>query len=216
MTADLPASGRGARHAEPYAVLARRDPVFNALLSSNGEPDPFRFHDGGRTGGDDFSALVLHIVGQQISTVVAFTLYDRLVQRVGGRLSPAAVLVLQKHELRDLGLSGSKARYVHELASRIESNSLVLDELGTRSDEEVVEQLISVPGIGSWTAEMFLIFQLHRRDVVVAADIGIRTAIQRQWDLDARPTPAAVRQLAAAWSPFRSYACALLWTSLGT
>ena len=205
---------RGHHNAQPYPTLSRRDPVLKKLISTIGEPNPFRFNDGGRTGEDDFSALVLHMVGQQISTQVAFTLYDRLLRRVGGRLLPARVVDLEVDGLRSIGLSGNKARYVYGLASRVEDRTLILEDLRVQSDERVLEQLTAVPGIGEWTAEMFLVFQLHRPDVMVAADIGIRTAIERCWALSSRPAPSAVRRRAATWSPFRSYACALLWSSL--
>ncbi len=200
---------------DPYPELARRDPVLAALVRRLGTPDPFAFPDGGRTGGSDFAALVLHIVSQQISTVVAFVLFDRMRDAIGRVPDPAGILALGHDKLRACGLSNAKADYVLGLASAQLDGRIDVEALAGLTDADAFAALTSIRGIGRWSAEMFLLLQLHRPDIVPAADIGIRRAVMRAWELPEMPTTDEVRRRAAAWSPYGSYAVALLWTSLG-
>ena len=193
----------------PFRELSR-DPVLRKLIRAVGEPDPFVWPDGGRTGGDNFAALVLHIVGQQISTAVAFTLFDRIRDALGELPSPAGILALGPDKLRGFGLSRAKASYLAALAE----SPLDIYHMDHLTDAEAVTALTAIRGLGPWTAEMFLVHQLHRTDVLPAGDVGIRRAIERAWRLDALPSVPATRQRAAAWSPNRTFAAALLWASL--
>ncbi|MYS23121.1 DNA-3-methyladenine glycosylase II [Streptomyces sp. DvalAA-14] len=199
---------------DPYRVLARRDPVLKRLMHEHGRPDPFVHHDGGRTGDDYFAALVLDISGQQLSIAAAFAVYDRIAAATGGRPHPAGVIALGPDGLRACGLSRAKAAYVTGLAERQLSGAIDLRGLDRLSDEEAMAALRALPGIGRWTAETFLLHGLRRPDVLPADDIGIRRAVRREWALDAAPGAEEVRRRGLAWSPYRSYAAALLWRSL--
>jgi DNA-3-methyladenine glycosylase II len=197
-----------------YRSLAALDPVLADLVEEYGRPDPFEWFDGGRTGSSRFAAMVLHIVGQQISTVVAFVIFDRIAAAAGGVPSPAAILALGPERLRESGLSQAKVGYVLDLARAQASGLVDLENMTTLGDDEAVAALTSLRGIGLWSAEMFLIYQLHRPDVLPAGDVGLRRAIGDAWRLPAIPGVKEVRTRAAAWSPYRTYAATLLWRSL--
>ena len=178
-----------------------------------GEPtwSPTRYADG-------WTALVRAIAGQQLSVVSAEALFARLVALGGGAHVPdaAAILALDPEELRVAGgLSHAKTRYLRALAEHVVSGSLVLEELDALSDAEVEAALTAVPGIGPWSAHLFLMFQLGRPDVLAPGDLGVRKAVQRAWGLSALPTPREVELLAEPWRPYRTAACVLLWASLG-
>lgn len=213
--ADVASGGRDTGGGpDPYRELSSRDPVLARLAARHGRPDPFRWDDGGRTGDDRFAALVLHVLGQQISTTVAFVLFDRVTAAIGSLPDPAGIAALGPDRLRACGLSHAKASYLLGLAGSALTGDLDVGGLDRLTDQEAVDALVSVRGIGRWTAEMFLLHQLRRSDVLPAGDLGIRRAVERAWDLDALPTVRETERRAAAWSPYRSYATALLWASL--
>ena len=197
-----------------YQVLAGAEPVFSRLVDAYGQPDPFEWFDGGRTGRSLFAAMVLHITGQSISASAAFTVYDRVAAASGGIPGADALLSLGEVELRALGLSGTKARGLLELARRQAAGTIDLEDMAALSDGEVIAALTAVPGIGLWSAQAFLVRQLHRPDVLPAADNRIRLAMAREWRLEHTPTPGQAGDRAVAWKPYRSYAAALLWRSL--
>jgi DNA-3-methyladenine glycosylase II len=116
--------------------------------------------------------------------------------------------------LRERGLSSAKARYALALADSQASGAFDIEHLDTTDDATVLATLTSVPEIGVWSAETFLVHNLHRPDVLPAGDLGIRRAIRRQWTLDDLPTAKTVRAQGQAWAPYRTYAAALLWRSL--
>jgi DNA-3-methyladenine glycosylase II len=165
-----------------------------------------------------FPRLVRAIVGQQISTTAATSIYNRFVALMGkGRtLTPRAVLRLTDEEIRAAGFSGAKLLSVRDLAQRAVDGRLDLPHLESLPDEEIVQQLVAVRGIGRWTAEMFLMFSLGRPDVLAADDLGVQAGIQRLYSLDKRPTPTQVKQLAldGRWHPYATAACLQLWESL--
>jgi len=207
----------GATLAEAYRALEQADPVLGRLVDTADRPDPFIFYDsydGGRTGGDNFAAMVLHILGQQISTTVAFAIYDRLTASLGGKPTPHGVLAAGTEAIRQLGASRSKASYLADLAERVASGQLDIQHMDHLTDQQAVEALIAVKGVGQWTAEMFLLHQLHRADILPAGDLGIRNAVRRAWRLETVPSIEDVRARGQAWAPYRSYASALLWRSL--
>jgi DNA-3-methyladenine glycosylase II len=199
----------------PYADLARRDPVLERLVEAVGRPDPFRW-DGGEIAGDDLVAgLALHIVGQQISTPAALTIFGRLGDAAGTRPPTAEGIAALDHDtLRAVGLSAAKARALKELAVGVVDGTVDLEGLRDLDDARAVEVLSGLRGIGPWSAQMFLIHQLHRPDVLPAGDVGIRHAVHLAYELPERPSEREVADRAAAWAPHRSYAAALLWGSL--
>jgi DNA-3-methyladenine glycosylase II len=198
----------------PYRSLSAQEPVFRQLLAEYGPQDPFVWHDGGRTGSSRFAAMLIHIIGQRTSAAAAFTIYDRIA--AGRRRVPTAADItgLGADGLRRCGLSTTKAGYLLDLAARQLDGRIDLEDMAGLSDEEAVAALTAGRGIGRWTAEMFLMRQLKRPDVLPATDRGLAQAIATRWHLPAAPTPIEVANRAAAWSPYRSYAAALLWRSL--
>ena len=207
-------SGDGATR-RAYASLARRDAVLQGLIATVGRPDPFAW-DGGAVVGDDlFAGLALHIVGQQISIPAALTIFGRLGDLAGSRPPSAdAVARLDVGQLRGVGLSAAKGRALQELAVGVSSGLIDLGGLRAVDDDDAVLSLTALRGVGPWSAQMFLIHQLHRPDILPAGDVGIRHAVHRAYGLGERPSEPEVAALATAWAPYRSYASALLWASL--
>lgn len=155
------------------------------------------------------------IVGQQLSTKAARTIYLRVVDLFGGQTpSPQQLLDAKEEDLRGCGLSGRKTEYVRDLAAHVLSGELELDRLEELGDEEVIEEIVAVRGLGRWTAEMFLLFHLKRPDVLSGGDLGIRKAIQVEYELEEMPTPTRTVEIGERWSPHRSLASLYLWESL--
>ncbi|CAN5201312.1 DNA-3-methyladenine glycosylase [soil metagenome] len=166
---------------------------------------------------DAFGALVRSVVGQQLSTKAARTIYERLAALFGGRVPPPAeLLAADEEELRAAGLSGRKTEYLRDLAGKVESGDLDLYSLHSLTDEEVANRLVSVRGLGQWTADMFLMFHLDRPDVLPVGDLGIRRAAEKAYGLPEAPPPGELLSLAAPWKPHRTLACIYLWESLDT
>lgn len=165
---------------------------------------------------DHLTALIGAIVSQQLSTKAAATIFGRFVALFpGGAITnPADIDLLTDPQLRGVGLSGQKVGYLRDLCARIADGRLDLDQLETLADEQVIERLITVKGFGRWTAEMFLMFRLHRPDVLPVDDLGIVNAIQRLYGLRKRPKPARILALGQAWRPYRSVASWYLWQTL--
>jgi DNA-3-methyladenine glycosylase II len=162
-----------------------------------------------------FETLVRSIVYQQLSGRVASVIFGRLLAACGGeQVTPAGIMKLRPERMRRLGLSAQKTLYIRELAKHTRRGSVVFENLADLEDEAVVEHLTRIKGIGVWTAQMFLMFALRRGDVLPVADLGIRTAMKRHWDLPDLPKPAEMESIAAAWKPYRSIACWYLWRSL--
>jgi DNA-3-methyladenine glycosylase II len=196
-----------------YDELAELDPELEPVLTATGRPDPFHWDGGDRTQGDPFASMVLHISSQQISTLVALRLYDRLTAATGGLPNAAGVAALTPERWRELGFSHAKVIYLTALAKKCLSGGLDLAALADRPDAEVRAELTALPGVGNWTTDLFLIFQLHRPDIFPAGDLGLRHAVGR-W---LPPTGTSIREVEArakAWAPYRSYAAAAFWHSL--
>ena len=156
------------------------------------------------------------IVGQQLSTKAARSIFERLVEYFGGHTpTPRELLDADPEEMRAAaGLSRAKVTFLRDLAEHVEDGELRLDQFAELSDEEVAEQLIAIKGLGPWTIHMFLIFHLGRPDVLPVGDLGIRKAVQVLYGLDALPTPAELERIAEPWRPHRSLASLYLWRSL--
>jgi DNA-3-methyladenine glycosylase II len=162
-----------------------------------------------------YGALVRSIVGQQLSTKAAATIYGRLIEQFGGRTpTPAELLAADPEEVRSAGLSRPKVAYLRSLAEHVEAGELELDRLTALPDEEVIAQLTAVKGLGQWTADMFLIFHLRRPDVLPVGDLGVRRAVERAYGLPELPDAARLTEIGEPWRPNRSLASLYLWRSL--
>ena len=191
-------------------LLSRRDPVIRELIRKHG-----RCGLAGAQHLDPFRALTHAIISQQLSTKAAATIAARVDALLGGTPTPTAVAGVSDPQLRAAGLSGQKVRYLRDLCARIQDGSLPLDRLHRLDDAAVIEALTQVKGIGRWTAEMFLMFRLHRPDVLPVGDLGIVKAVQRAYGLRKAPDPRRLTRIGEPWRPFRSIACWYLWASLG-
>jgi DNA-3-methyladenine glycosylase II len=192
-------------------LLMRRDPVLGAAIKRIGACGL-----AARQRNDHLTALVGAIVSQQLSTKAAATIFGRFVALFpDGKIpSAAAIHMLHDDQLRAVGFSGQKVGYLRDLCTRIADQRLQLDELEALDDEQVIERLVSVKGFGRWTAEMFLMFRLHRPDVLPVGDLGIVTAIQRLYKLRKRPDAKRMLKIGEAWRPYRSVASWYLWQTL--
>lgn len=203
--------------AKARKALAASDPTMAALIERVGKIDiatRLRRRKEERPT-DAYGALLRAIIGQQLSTKAARTIYLRVLDLFGGTTpSPEQLLEASEEELRACGLSGRKTEYVRDLASHVVSGELELDRLDRLSDEEVIEEIVAVRGLGVWTAEMFLLFHLQRPDVLSGGDLGIRKAIQIEYGLEEMPSPKQVLEIGEPWRPHRSLASLYLWESL--
>jgi DNA-3-methyladenine glycosylase II len=208
-----------ARGAKARAALAAADPAMAALIERIGEIDlktRLRRRSEQRPP-DAYGALLRAIVGQQLSTKAARTIYLRVCDLFGGTTpSPEQLLEASEKDLRACGLSGRKVEYVRDLAAHVLSGELELDRLDELSDEEAIAELVAVRGLGQWTAEMFLLFHLERPDVLSGGDLGIRKAVQIEYGLEEMPAPQRVLEIGEPWRPHRSLASLYLWESLAS
>jgi DNA-3-methyladenine glycosylase II len=164
---------------------------------------------------DAYGTLIRSIVGQQLSTKAAATIFGRVLDLFGGEVpAPKQLIGADPDALRAAGLSRAKVAYLRDLAARVEDGDLDLDHLTELSDEQVSEQLTAVKGLGQWTADMFLIFHLGRPDVLAVGDLGIRRAVERAYGLPEIPDAATLTRIAEPWRPYRSLGCLYLWASL--
>ncbi len=193
--------------------LRSADHVMRGLIDQRGPIDPETDRRGSRP--DPYEALARAIVGQQLSTKAARSIWDRLVEILGGSFpTPSEFLAFGDETIRAAGLSRSKVGFLRDLAERAGDGRLDLDALGGLSDEDVIAALTEIKGVGPWTAEMFLIFHLARPDVVSTGDLGIRRAVQIAYGLDDLPGPGDLERIAEPWRPHRTLACLYLWRSL--
>lgn len=192
-------------------ILMRRDPVLRAIIKRHGEC-------GLRTarGPDIFHGLIQSIISQQLSTKAAATIFQRFIALLppGHAPAPHHVLPLDDTALRGVGLSRQKISYLRDLSQKVLDGSLQPDQLAGLPDEEVIEALTRVKGVGRWTAEMILIFRLLRPDILPVGDLGIVKAIQRAYGLRKTPDAKRMMKIAEPWRPYRSVASWYLWRSL--
>ena len=184
-------------------ILADRDPVMRRLVDQAG-PVEYR-----PPSGPHFDALVQAIVYQQLAGPAAAAIHRRLIAAVDGTLTPERLLALPPESLRAAGLSGAKAASVTDLATKVLDGTVLLDPVGLRgeSDAEVVKRLTTVRGIGPWTAEIFMMFQLGRLDVWPTGDLGVRKGFGLAWGI---PTPTA-KELEPLGEPYRPYRSIVAW-----
>jgi DNA-3-methyladenine glycosylase II len=198
------------RWAAAVRHLRRVDPHLRAIIDRVG---PCRLEP--RL--DRFGTLVRAIIGQQISSKAAASIHRRLVEIGGEPHPPERLIELGEIALRGVGLSGVKARYVLNLAQAVASGAVPLDAIDDSwPDAKVIEALVSIKGIGIWTAEMFLIFALNRPDVLPAGDLGVRAGLRDRHGLAELPRPRDCHALAEIWRPYRSIASWYLWRGADT
>ncbi len=189
--------------------LSRRDPALQRLIKSVG---PFTLQPTGVS----FVILVRAIVSQLISSKAAITIFARLQAALqGGQVTPATILEASQETLRSVGLSGTKARALRDLAERVSTEALPLAHLAEMADEDVTARLLAVHGIGPWTTEMFLIFALGRLDVLPVDDFGLRAGVRDVYVLAELPDRKRLRELAEPWRPYRTVATWYFWRSRG-
>ncbi|CAN5654348.1 DNA-3-methyladenine glycosylase [soil metagenome] len=196
-------------HRAAVRHLKRSDPVLGAVLARHG---PHRFDL--RTAGSHFDAIARSIVSQQLS-VKAATIHGRfreLYERAGGK--PERVARIPEERLREAGLSRQKIAYIRDLARRVAAGELELDRIDEMPDDELIARLTAVKGVGTWTAQMFLMFRLGRPDVLPTLDLGIQKAIQRAYGLRKLPSARQMEKFGRSWAPYRTIACWYLWRSL--
>jgi DNA-3-methyladenine glycosylase II len=183
--------------------LVRRIGILGVAERRRGRPD------------DAYGSLVRTIVGQQLSTKAARSIYGRLTALFGDRPPTPRELVSTDEELlRACGLSRPKVRYLRDLAGRLLSGELDLRSLHDLPDEEVILQIVAVRGLGRWSADMFLMFHLGREDVLPVGDLGVRRAVERAYDLPEIPDAETMQDIARPWASHRSLASFYLWESL--
>jgi DNA-3-methyladenine glycosylase II len=192
-------------------LLMRRDPVLGAAIKQIG-----RCGMADRQRKDHLTALTGAIVSQQLSTKAAATIFGRFAALFPDSQIPHAAAIHEVTDvaLRGVGFSSQKIGYLRDLCARIVDGRLVLEDLDVLDEEVVIERLTAVKGFGRWTAEMFLMFRLHRPDVLPVGDLGIINAIQRLYKLRSRPNPKRILRIGEAWRPYRSVACWYLWQTL--
>ena len=165
---------------------------------------------------DGFAALVRSIMYQQLAGAAAATIHGRFLKLFSDGLSPAAVLALPEGAMRSAGLSGSKAAAVIDLALKVGDGSVLLNDVDSLSDDELIARLVQVRGIGRWTAEMFLMFQLGRLDVWPVDDYGVRKGWALAHKLKEPPAPRALAAEGDKFRPYRSVAAWYCWRAVDT
>jgi DNA-3-methyladenine glycosylase II len=201
--------------ATPKAVATLRDgdPVMARLIDEHHELVRADLKE--ERAGDAYGALLRSIVGQQLSTKAAATIYGRLLVLFGGHApTPRQLLEVDPDSIRAAGLSRPKISYLRDLAVHVEEGRLELEHLPELSDEEVSAQLTDIKGLGQWTADMFLMFHLRRADILPVGDQGIRRAVQVEYRLRKLPDAKRLEKIARPWRPYRTLACLYLWSSL--
>ena len=189
--------------------LAKADPRLASVIRQVG---PHRISP--RRG--RYAALCRSIVGQQLSTKAAATIFERFKQACGGWVTPDRVARLTDDELRAVGFSRSKIASVRDLSRAIKERELRLETLGRLDDLAIAQKLLPIRGIGPWSVDMFLIFVLARPNVLPVGDLGIQNALSRMHGLKNRPTPERMFELTDAWQPYRSIGSWYLWRGLDT
>jgi DNA-3-methyladenine glycosylase II len=187
--------------------LRRADPVMADIIDRVG-PCRIKYIE------PVFGSLVRSIVYQQLSGNAAGTIFGRLVAAAGEPLTPESILALDFEQMRQLGLSKQKASYILDLAAKTAAAELVFERFPRMTNEQILERLTTVRGIGVWTVQMFLMFALRRPDVLPCGDLGIRNAVQKAYGLEAPPPPAQIEELGAKWRPYCTVASWYLWRSL--
>jgi DNA-3-methyladenine glycosylase II len=187
--------------------LKKSDPVMRRLIEQVG-PCRMEFSD------PVFHSLAEAIVYQQLNGAAAATIFKRFTDLAGEPLTPDGILRLTPEQMRSVGLSKQKSSYLFDMAERAQRGDLDFESLENLTDDEVIQHLTQVKGVGVWTAHMFLMFTLRRPDVLPTGDFGIRMAIKKHYNKRQLPKPQIMEKVAKPWEPYRSVACWYLWRSL--
>lgn len=164
---------------------------------------------------DPFQSLVESIIYQQLAGKAANAIYNRFINYYNNKqITPTLILNSPNDNLKKVGLSNRKIDYLKDLALHVYDGRINLEELPKMNDEEIINKLVNVKGIGRWTSEMFLIFSLGRQDILPVTDLGVRKAIQKIYSLSELPKPNIMMEIAKPWRPYRSIATWYLWKSL--
>lgn len=190
------------------AHLRSADPLLSRIIDSHQPPS---FQSQSQT--SPFHSLARSILYQQLAIKAAASIYSRFLSLCGGGggPTPASVLALSPLQLRHAGVSTRKASYLHDLASKFSSGVLADSEILSADDDALSSLLTTVKGVGPWSVHMFLIFFLHRPDVLPVGDLGVRKGVQMLYGLDETPRPAQVEQLCEKWRPYRSVGAWYMW-----
>jgi DNA-3-methyladenine glycosylase II len=187
--------------------LKKCDPVLRAIIERVG-PCRMEF------GVPEFCSLAEAIVYQQLNGKAAVTIFNRFAALAGAPLTPEGILKLSDEQLRSVGLSKQKSAYLKDLAAKTAAGLLDFSRLHELTDEDVIQHLTQVKGVGVWTAHMFLMFSLRRPNVLPTGDYGVQVAIRKHYKKRKLPKPKDMEKIAKAWAPYRSVACWYLWRSL--
>jgi DNA-3-methyladenine glycosylase II len=187
--------------------LKKSDPVMRAIIERVG---PCRMEFGEPT----FHSLAEAIVYQQLNGKAAVTIFKRFADAAGDPVTPEGILTMTEQQMRAVGLSKQKSSYLRDLAEKTKAGLLEFERLHELQDEEIIQHLTRVKGVGVWTAHMFLMFTLRRPDVLPTGDYGVQVAIKKHYRKRKLPKPKDMEKIAKPWSPYRSIACWYLWRSL--
>lgn len=187
--------------------LKKSDPVLRAIIDRVG---PCRMEFGPA----EFCSLAEAIVYQQLNGKAAVTIWKRFAALAGEPVTPEGILRLSDEQLRSVGLSKQKSAYLKDLAAKTAAGLLDFSKLSALSDDDVIQHLTQVKGIGVWTANMFLIFSLRRPNVLPTGDYGVQVAVKKHYKKRKLPKPKDMEKIARAWEPYRSVACWYMWRSL--
>jgi DNA-3-methyladenine glycosylase II len=187
--------------------LKKSDPVMRAIIERIG-PCRIQFSP------PEFHSLAEAIVYQQLNGKAAVTIFNRFAALAGKPLTPEGILKLSDEQLRSVGLSKQKSAYLKDLSAKTAAGLLDFARLPELSDDEVIQHLTQVKGIGEWTAHMFLMFSLQRQNVLPTGDYGVQVAMKKHYKKRKLPKPKDMEKIARAWEPYRSVACWYMWRSL--
>jgi DNA-3-methyladenine glycosylase II len=187
--------------------LKKADPILADIIERVG---PYRIN----YDEPSFASLAEAIVYQQLHGKAAATIFKRLTDVAGLPLTPEGILKLSEQQMRAVGLSKQKLSYLRDLAAKTQSREVDFLKLPDLPDEEVIQHLTRIKGIGVWTAHMFLMFTLRRSDVLPTGDLGIQMAVKKHYRKRKLPKPKDMEKIAKCWSPYRSVACWYLWRSM--
>ncbi|HVP44819.1 MAG TPA: DNA-3-methyladenine glycosylase [Terriglobales bacterium] len=192
---------------QAIAHLKQADPILAAIITRVGPLKP-------RYAPPTFENLVRSIAYQQLNGKAAATIFQRLADACGGAIDPAALEKLSDADLRRVGMSKQKSSYLRDLAHKTNTGEIDFARLPELPDEEVITQLTKIKGVGTWTAQMFLMFALRRPNVMPTGDFGINLAIRKAYRMRKMPKPKRVLQISKKWQPYCSLACYYLWRSI--